>query len=128
VLRDRSAVFATKAAGCRKITPMTSTAPTRRFWIYVLPAIHLCLSLFAVATTHLPIFPHYSELAWEALFFMDYPLSIVMFFLLWAQRQVWADIWVILVGTAWWLLISVCIRGFIRLIRNSSRGTTPQEP
>ena len=73
-------------------------------WVYVLPMLHLCvfavanLGIFIPALQNLGILETYLIAA-------DLPVSLVVFALAWHYPML-AAIWIMVVGTLWWYLLS----------------------
>jgi hypothetical protein len=84
----------------------------RAVFIYTLPGIHLCVSLFATIGYYAQHAPRLAGQAWDILAVIDFPISFVALVLAW-QHGILADIWVIVAGTLWWYCLSI---GIIRLV------------
>lgn len=88
---------------------------SRRSWIYLLPTIHALIALFAVIGLALRQNANYPNRAWDFLYFVDFPLSLGTVFLVFGP-QILAALWVVIVCTWWWYLLSRGIDKVIRLI------------
>lgn len=76
-------------------------------WIYILPALHLSayfLTYFVGHPLELSGFP--------ILLIADFPFSIGVLVLAW-KYPLLANLWILVVGTAWWYLLSRIIVGWI---------------
>ncbi len=80
--------------------------------VYIAPAVHLLFCFLGFIGT---LVPQLSILAfaWTIVFIVDFPISIVPSILIW-KYQTLAGMWLIVVGTLWWYLIS---RGVQRLAK-----------
>jgi len=77
--------------------------------VYLLPAIHLLVSLYATVGFYLEDTPAHPVRVWNALTFVDFPVSIVGILLTWGPRWV-ALAWMVVAGTFWWYFLSLCVR------------------
>jgi len=95
---------------------MIAIGRIRPLCTYVLPGVHLCICLVGFLGL---LVPHLSNLAFalEALFVLDFPISVVAFILAW-KHPVLTTIWFVVIGTLWWYLL--CLG--ISKVRQMARG------
>ena len=82
---------------------------------YVLPGVHLAICLVSYLGLLVPSLSNLA-IAFEALFVLDFPISVVAFMLAW-KYQVLAYIWIVVVGTLWWYLLGLGISKFRQMAR-----------
>jgi hypothetical protein len=87
-------------------------------WVYVLPIIHF-LACFSIFIAYL--IP-YAGIFWTFILVLDLPISLVYYGLAWRNGFL-AAIWIFVVGTLWWYLLS---RG-IELLYNNFINRGPAE-
>jgi hypothetical protein len=77
-------------------------------WAYLMPALHLFACLIGLLTFLLP--PQLSGLAiiWEFIMLADLPASTVAFAAGMVNGPI-AVVWILIVGTSWWYLLSLGI-------------------
>jgi hypothetical protein len=82
-------------------------------WIYAAPALHLFTCLIAIIAELAPRLS-YLRFAGEIAFLVDFPISTVFWILLWTQHSILGGLWIVVVGTLWWYLLSVGVRRLLR--------------
>jgi hypothetical protein len=82
-------------------------------WIYAAPALHLFTCLIAIIAKLAPRL-NYLRFAGEIAFLVDFPISTVFWMLLWTQHSILGGLWIVVVGTLWWYLLSVGVRRLLR--------------
>jgi len=97
-----------------------SNATKRSRWVYFLPTLHLCA--YAASMGGLLV-KALQPLGLAASFIMlaDIPISLVAYALAWKYSSL-AAVWILVVGTLWWYLLSRGIELIFRTLRK--RGTT----
>jgi hypothetical protein len=93
--------------------------------VYVLPGLHLsaCLLTYVGLASAFVIPPlRLLALIFPVLLIVDLPFSVVAFALAW-KYPLLAHLWILLIGTAWWYLISRIVVGWM-----SSRSAAQQTP
>jgi phosphoglycerol transferase MdoB-like AlkP superfamily enzyme len=95
-------------------------------WLYLLPAIHLGLTAFAIIGLELQQVPNYPSRVWDFLVVVDFPISLGVIIFGW--RSGWLSavlMWtcMLVVGTLWWYLLSLCAYRLILGIRTRIQGT-----
>jgi hypothetical protein len=88
-------------------------------WVYCLPILHLCV--FAIANVGLlsPSLQYLGRLE-SYLILADLPVSIVVFGLAWHYPMI-AALWIVVVGTLWWYLLSRLLElGIHKLMRKDA--------
>jgi hypothetical protein len=93
---------------------------TRFRWVYLLPVLHLCACLTSVVGHVIPGL-QYLGIVWVFIMLIDLPVSAIAYALAWNHGTV-AGIWVVVVGTLWWYLLS---RGAEILV---NKFKTPNSP
>jgi hypothetical protein len=91
-------------------------------WVYLLPTLHLCACFISMIGFVIPS-PQYWGIAWVFIMIADLPVSVVAYALAWEHSSL-AMIWIFVVGTLWWYVLSVGIRrlfGEFRDRRESSK-------
>lgn len=86
----------------------------KRYAVYILPGIHLCVALFATVGVYIQQVASYPSRAQDALITIDMPVSFVFLILAWGSWFL-AAAWLVIVGTLWWYWLS---KGIARLIRS----------
>jgi hypothetical protein len=83
-------------------------------WVYLLPAVHLSVSVICLLSFIPP--PHLTFLAmvWEFVLIADLPVSLVAMGVGMVYGGI-AAIWILVVGTSWWYLLSL---GFAAVYRH----------
>ncbi len=90
-------------------------------WIYFLPAIHLSVCVVCLLSFILP--PHLTLLAfvWKFLLLADLPLSAVAIGFGMVYGSI-AAAWILVVGTAWWYLLSLGFAAIYRHFKYRNEG------
>jgi hypothetical protein len=99
------------------------SVPKRFRWVYVLPFVHFFLYLFTLSVVVVPRFPSLA-VAGGFIMLADLPISLVAYALAWKYSSL-AALWILIVGTAWWYLLSRGIELAIDRLRD--RGTLPRD-
>ncbi len=88
---------------------------TRSKWIYTLPTLHLCACLASMLGY---VFPsvQYLGIMWTYVMLADIPISLVAFAFAWKHGTL-AAIWILIVGTLWWYLLSRGIEAMLRRVQ-----------
>ena len=94
----------------------TTKSKKHPFLIYVLPLLHLIACLISFIGYVIPSL-QFLGIVWVGLMLVDLPISAIGYALAW-QHGTFTVIWVAVVGTLWWYLLSL---GAERLI-NKFRG------
>lgn len=89
----------------------------RSRWVYGLPILHLCACLGSMIGYVVPSFQNTTGTLWEFITMSDLPLSFVAYALAWKYGAL-ATIWIVIVGTLWWYLISCGIERLIGKLRD----------
>jgi hypothetical protein len=90
-----------------------SPVAQKRFrWIYILPVIHLAVCLVVVVAY---LSPSYAFLGFSFIFLMlvDFPFSVVAFFLTFSGHGFVALGWSVFAGTLWWYYLGRKMEKFI---------------
>ncbi len=90
-------------------------------WLYILPALHLCLALFALIGIEIQQVPLYPSHAWDFLFVVDFPISLGLAIVGWGSGWGYTAltwIWMLVVCSCWWYLLSLLVYKLISGIRN----------
>lgn len=82
---------------------MQNTAKRSR-WVYLLPAAHVCACLISMVGYVIPSL-QYLGIVWVGVMLLDMPVSAIAYALAWKHGAI-AAIWVVVVGTLWWYLLS----------------------
>ena len=85
----------------------------RSHYIYIAPAIHLCVSLYATVGFYFEHAPEHPIWVLNVLTFLDFPVSIVGILLTWGPKFL-AAAWMVIAGTLWWYFLSRCGRRYVR--------------
>jgi len=99
------------------------SAPKRFRWVYVLPFIHFCAYLFSLSGVVVPALQSLA-VAGEFIMLADLPVSLVAYALAWKYSSL-AGLWILIVGTLWWYLLSRGIELAIDRLRD--RGPVGQD-
>jgi hypothetical protein len=83
-------------------------------WVYFLPTVHLLVSSTRLLLARIPSL-NFMAFAWMFVMLVDLPISLVSYFLGWKHPGV-ALVWVIVVGTLWWYLLSKIVEVLFRLV------------
>jgi len=73
-------------------------------WIYFLPILHFCVCLMSTLRYFVPGL-QYLSVMWDFVVRVDFPISLVANALT-PKFAPLAAIWVVVVGTLWWYLLS----------------------
>src|SRR5579883_5999 len=73
-------------------------------WTYFLPLLHLCACLISLSGHLIPSL-QYLGIVWTGIMLADFPISLVALALAW-KYSVLATMWILVVGTLWWYLLS----------------------
>jgi len=73
-------------------------------WVYFLPILHFCACLMSTLRYFVPGL-QYLSVMWDFVVRVDFPVSLVAYALT-PQFAPIAAIWVLVVGTLWWYLLS----------------------
>lgn len=76
----------------------------RSRWVYLLPAIHLCVCLIIMLGYAVPSW-RYLLVGWEYVIVVDFPVSFIAVGLAWSH-QVFSLAWFVIAGTLWWYFLS----------------------
>ena len=93
--------------------------------LYILPALHLCLALFAVIGLELQQVPNYPSRVWDFLFVVDFPISFGLAIAGWGSGWIYTAltwIWMLVVCSCWWYLLSLFVYKSIKGTRNVFLG------
>jgi len=82
----------------------TPKSTKRSFLVYVLPLVHLGACLISMVGHVIPSL-QYLGIIWVGVMLVDLPVSAIAYALAWKHGTV-ATIWVVVVGTLWWYLLS----------------------
>jgi hypothetical protein len=74
-------------------------------WVYLLPILQFVVCALALSGYVIPALQPLG-IVFEFLWFADLPISVVAFILVW-HHGVLAMIWMVIVGTLWWFLLSL---------------------
>jgi hypothetical protein len=77
-------------------------------WIYFLPILHLCACAASAIGLAFPRFEYFGAI-WPFITLADLPISLVSFALVWKYSSL-SILWILVVGTAWWYLLSLGLR------------------
>ncbi len=80
---------------------------TTRRWVYVLPALHLLVCAVLLFGSYVLGWST-AGLLWGFLVLLDLPASLPYYFAAWSHGTM-AALWIIVVGTIWWYLVSRAI-------------------
>jgi hypothetical protein len=90
----------------------------RSRWIYFLPSLHLSACLISFVGILVPSL-QYIGILFTFILAADLPISLPAYFLAWKYPAL-GLIWIFVVGTVWWYLLSRCARFlFIRFIQRN---------
>src|ERR1700722_781683 len=82
--------------------------PARRFpRVYILPAIHFFACVVSMSGIVIPALS-FLGIIQELINLLDLPISLVAFILMFHSDAL-AELWILVVGTLWWYLISFLI-------------------
>jgi hypothetical protein len=84
-------------------------------WAYIPPLIHLWICFVGIVGTLVPRV-NYLAFAWTFVFIADFPISIIPFVLVWKYPLTGA-LWLIVVGTLWWYLLTLGAERLVREVR-----------
>jgi hypothetical protein len=93
--------------------------PKRIRRVYMLPTLHLLVSLFSVLGIIALRLPLLGDL-WGLIMLIDLPISIVAYVVGWKYSWI-AALWIIVVGTLWWYLLSRGVEFIFDMFKD--RGT-----
>src|SRR5271156_1435186 len=80
------------------------TRQTHPDWVYFLPILHFCVCLMSTLRYFVPGL-QYLSVMWDFVVRVDFPISLVANALT-PKFAPLAAIWVVVVGTLWWYLLS----------------------
>jgi hypothetical protein len=78
-----------------------------RRWVYILPVLHLCACFVSMTGYVIPSLESWG-IAFTYILMLDIPISVVAYALAWKYPAI-ATIWIFVVGTLWWYLLSRAI-------------------
>ena len=84
-------------------------------WIYFLPILHFCACLMSTLRFFVPGL-QYLSVMWDFVVRADFPLSLVADALR-PHYSAIAAIWIVVVGTLWWYLLSRLTEGAINNLK-----------
>src|ERR1700680_4362615 len=79
-------------------------SPKRFRWVYFLPLLHLCACLTTAIALFVPGL-QFLGISWSFIMLADLPVSLLAYVVGWKYPAL-ADLWIIVVGTLWWYLLS----------------------
>jgi riboflavin transporter FmnP len=93
-------------------------------WVYFLPAVHVCALLLSMIGHVIPSL-QYLGIIWLSIMLVDLPVSALAYALAWGHGAI-AAVWVVLVGTFWWYLVSAAVATLVGKIRGRPSVPTMQ--
>ncbi len=94
-------------------------AEKRSRWVYLLPVVHVCACLISMVGYVVPSL-QYLGIVWVGVMLVDMPVSAIAYALAWKHGTV-AAIWVVVIGTLWWYLLSRGVGLLIAKLRAKSQ-------
>jgi hypothetical protein len=88
-------------------------------WVYLLPVAHVCACLISMVGYVIPSL-QYLGIVWVGVMLVDMPVSAIAYALAWQHGTV-ATIWVMVVGTLWWYLLSRAVGLLIHKLKAKSQ-------
>ena len=89
----------------------------RNGWVYFLPGLHLCACVFSMVGYLIPSL-QYLGIVWTFVMLADLLISLVAFAVAWNHSAV-ATVWILVVGTLWWYLLSCGAESALRRLKAS---------
>ena len=84
-------------------------------WVYILPVLHLSACLFSMVGYVIPSL-QFLGIVWVFVMLIDLPVSSIAYALAWRYSMI-GGIWIVVVGTLWWYLISLGIEKLTNRLR-----------
>ena len=85
-------------------------------WAHSLPILHLCACFTSILGMVIPAL-RYLALGWGYIMIIDLPISIVAYALAFKASPL-AYIWIIVVGTLWWYVLSRGVQFVFNVLMN----------
>jgi hypothetical protein len=82
----------------------TGKSNKHRTWVYLLPLLHLIACLIGLVGYVIPSV-QYLGIVWVGVMLVDMPVSAIGYATAW-KHGTFTAIWVVVVGTLWWYLLS----------------------
>lgn len=88
------------------------TLERQSLWVYLLPIVHFCACLLSFIGLVFPRLQHVGIL-FTFILLADLPISVLAYALGWKYGSI-AVIWIFVVGTLWWYLLSLAGQALLR--------------